>query len=95
MDDTTLAELSIKWRDFESENEVRCFLAPTDEPDPTDEWLQILVANRQILEGDPHLYEELLNVVSGWMVRLLESAGIEGVEMLRFPGGVPPMSGAS
>lgn len=87
--------LAIKWRDSPEKNIVSCYLAPTDEPDPTDEWLPILTVNRQLLEDDNELYEELKETVSAWIIRIYKSAGVDSIQLTNYPGGMPSMDGAS
>ena len=86
---------AIKWRDDVENNCVSCYVGPTAEPDPTDDWISILTVNRQILEDDREFYEALLTATGEWMKRIFADAGIDKIEMVRFEGGVPPMDGAS
>lgn len=91
----TESPVAIKWRDDPEAERVTCWLAPTDEPDRTDEWVPIMCVNRVLLDDDPQLYEDLLKTANEWLLRIFESAGVTGIKMLRFPGGMPSMDGAS
>ena len=87
--------VALKWRNDDEAEMVTCWLAPVDEPDLTDEWLPILCVSLQVVDDDRELYEDLVRVTSDWMKRIFAEAGCHGIEMIRFPGGLPPMEGAS
>ena len=91
----TAGPLCIKWREDVEDGWVICFFAPTEEDDPTENWMPVVLVPTGIFQADQEFYEDLVTATDEWMKRVYEKAGHGEIGTARFPGGLPSMGGAS
>jgi hypothetical protein len=85
------AKYSIKWREAENGSHLACWIGPTMETEPTDEWKILMQVSLRMVEEDEELFPALVEVVNDWTVRFFEKQGVTVDKMVHFPGGfVPP-----